>query len=517
MNLLRVILYFTAGVFVFLFFISLARRRNQLAALYSLETLVIIIYATGYAFELGSTTAEEVRFWLKLEYFGLPFIPAIWFLLTYKANSGKSPSFFFCLSVLIIPVLTVFFSATNDYHHFYYQNVSINATSEGFIAQLDKGPWYYVFVVYANLIMAITLVVYFLQWKKSGLGTGSRSFWMMAGSLFVIVFEFLYLLGFSPYNIDLTPFGFFGAALFQAVAIFRFDFLKSDALIKDIVFSGISEGILTVDANDRISDFNAACSRIFTWLSPDCIGKKLSDFKDGVALNFPSGRQRKIKISHTDGVSYFSVRMTNLVDKGKEAGKVFMFKDETALRHVMRTLYRFANYDTLTKIFNRRRLFDDAEKEISRVARYGKRISLLMLDLDYFKTVNDHYGHQAGDTVLVEVARILKKRVRASDLLGRYGGEEFMIVLVEMDPEKALLVAEDIRKSIEDLSIPLGSAVIKTSVSIGVATSDPEDRSLSLERLLTAADRALYRAKNEGRNKVVAAQDGTGAATSLSQ
>jgi diguanylate cyclase (GGDEF)-like protein len=517
MIVLRGILYLTAGVFVFLFFVSLARRRNQLAALYSLEALVIIIYATGYAFELGSATAEEVRFWLKLEYFGLPFIPAFWFLLTYKASSGKSAPFFFCFLVLVIPVLTVFFSATNDYHHFYYQNVSINATPGGFIAQLDKGPWYYVFVAYSNLIMAITLVVYFLQWRKSGLGTGNRSFWMMAGSLFVIFFEFLYLFGFSPYDIDLTPFGLFGAALFQAVAIFRFDFLKSDALIKDIVFSGISEGILTVDAKGRISDFNAACARIFSWLSPDCIGKKLADFKDGAALSFPSGRQREIKISRGEGVSYFSVRMTNLVDKGKEAGKVFMFKDETALRRVMKTLYRFANYDTLTKIFNRRRLFDDAEKEISRVVRYGKRVSLLMLDLDYFKTINDRYGHQAGDSVLIEVARVLKKRVRTSDLLGRYGGEEFMIVLLEMDPEKALMVAEDIRKCIEDLSIPFGNALIKTSVSIGVATSDPADKNLSMERLLMIADRALYRAKNEGRNKVVAEQDETGAATSPSQ
>ena len=475
------------------------------------------MYAIGYAFELGSTGVEEVRFWLKFEYFGLPFIPAIWFLLTYKASSGKSPPFFFSLAVLAIPVLTLFFSATNDYHHFYYRNVSINATPGGFIAQLDKGPWYYVFVVYSNLIMAITLVVYFLQWKRSGQGTKSRSFWMMAGSLFVIIFELLYLFGFSPYNIDLTAFGLFGASLFQAVAIFRFDFLKSDALVKDIVFSGISEGILTVDVKGRISDFNAAGAKIFPWLSPDCIGKKLVDFKDGGALDFSAGRRREIKISRDGKTSYFNVRVTDLDDKGKNVGKVYMFKDVTTLRRVLRTLYRFANYDALTRVFNRRRLFDDAEKEVSRSVRYGQRVSLLMLDLDHFKTVNDVYGHQAGDAVLAEVAQVLKKRIRASDILGRYGGEEFMIILVEMDPGKAFLVAEDIRKSIESLSVQAGSAVIKTSVSIGVATSDPGDKYLSLERLLTAADRALYTAKGEGRNKVIAAQAEAGAALDLFQ
>ncbi|HWP67960.1 MAG TPA: histidine kinase N-terminal 7TM domain-containing protein, partial [Rectinemataceae bacterium] len=430
MIVLRSILYFTAAVFVFLFFFSFARRRNQLATLFSLEALAVIVYAVGYAFELGSTSAEEVRFWLKFEYFGLPFIPAFWFLLTYKANSGKSPPFYFCLAVLAIPALTLFFSATNDYHHFHYRNVSINATPGGFVAQLDKGPWYYVFVVYSNLIMAVTLVVFFLQWKKSGLGRESRSFWMMLGSLLVIVFELLYLFGFSPYNIDLTALGLFGAALFQAVAIFRFDFLKSDAIVKDIVFSGISEGILTVDAKGRISDFNAAGAKIFPWLSPDCIGKKLADFKDGSMLDFRAGGRRDIKISRDEKTRYFSVRATDLVDKGKNAGKVYMFKDVTTRRRVMRTLYRFANYDTLTKVFNRRRLFDDAEREIARIARYGQRVALLMLDLDHFKVVNDQYGHQAGDAVLVEVSRVLKKRIRAADILGRYGGEEFLILLV---------------------------------------------------------------------------------------
>ena len=517
MIILRSILYFTAMVFIILLFFSFARRRNQLATLFSLEALVIIVYAVGYAFELGSTDVEEVRFWLKVEYFGLPFIPALWFLLTYKANSGKSPPFFFCLATLAIPVLTLFFSATNDYHHFYYRNVSINATPGGFIAQLDKGPWYYVFVVYSNLIMAITLIVYVLQWIKSGLGTKSRSFWMMAGSLFVIVLELLYLFGFSPYDIDLTGIGLFGASLFQAVAIFRFDFLKSDALVKDIVFSGISEGILIVDANGRISDFNAAGARIFAWLSPDCIGKKLSDFKDSEAFDLCAGRRSEIKVSRGGKTNYFSVKMTDLDDEGKIVGKVYMFKDVTALRRVMKKLYRFANYDMLTKVFNRRRLFDDAEKEISRSIRYGQRISLLMLDLDYFKTVNDMHGHQAGDAVLAEVAQVLKKRVRASDIVGRYGGEEFMIVLVEMDPGRAFRVAEDIRKGVEALGVSVGGALIKTSVSVGVATSHPGDGNLSLEGLLAAADRALYRAKSEGRNRVVAAQAEAGATPELSQ
>ena len=125
-----------------------------------------------------------------------------------------------------------------------------------------------------------------------------------------------------------------------------------------------------------------------------------------------------------------------------------------------------------------------------------------MIDLDLFKDVNDLYGHQAGDAVLAEVAQTLKKRIRASDILGRYGGEEFVVVLVAMDPEKASQIAESIRESIEELRISHAGKVMKITVSIGVATSAPDAKGVSLEKLLLKADLALYRAKREGRNRV---------------
>ncbi|MCX7027865.1 MAG: GGDEF domain-containing protein [Spirochaetes bacterium] len=127
-----------------------------------------------------------------------------------------------------------------------------------------------------------------------------------------------------------------------------------------------------------------------------------------------------------------------------------------------------------------------------------------MLDLDNFKDLNDNHGHIAGDAVLIEVGKVLRKRVRVSDIVGRYGGEEFSIVLISADEGKTLIVAEDIRHSIETLDIKTGEERLSVTISIGVVASTRIDGTLSLERLLTEADRALYRAKREGRNKVCA-------------
>lgn len=504
MIFLRGLLYATAVVFCFLFFYCLAHRRNQLSPLFSLMSLAIIVYAAGYAFELGSKNVEEIKFWLKFEYFGLPFIPSFWLLFAYKFQFKREPPFHGFVIVLLIPILTIFLSATNDYHHLYYRSVSVIVANGQLYAQLDKGPWYWVFVIYSNTMIALSLVSFFKQWKSSKLGIASRSFWMMLGAAWVGLLELLYLVGLAPHNIDLTAFGFLGAALFDAVAIVRYDFLKSDELVKDIVFSGINEGILILDDEERISDYNAAGGRVFPWLNSDSIGKKLSDLPEGAALEQAVSRRKVLRLTRDGKGRYFEVKMTQLLDKKKVVGKVFMFQDVTALHRVLRKLYRLANYDTLTKIFNRRRFFDDAEKEVSRIARYGGQISLLMIDLDLFKDVNDLYGHQAGDTVLAEVAQTLKRRIRASDILGRYGGEEFVIILVAMDPGKAFQIAESIREGVEDLRISHAGKVMKITVSIGVATSAQDAQGISLEKLLLEADLALYRAKREGRNKVCA-------------
>lgn len=511
MIFLRGLLFATAVVFGFLLFYCLAHRRNQLSALFSLMAIAIIVYALGYAFELGAKDVEEIKFWLKFEYFGLPFIPSFWLLFAYKFQYNRDPPFHGFAAVLLIPILTIFFSATNEYHHLYYRSVSAISVEGKLYAQLAKGPLYWVFIAYSNGTIGLSLVSFFRQWRSSKLGMASRSFWMMLGVAWVGVLEFLYLFGFAPHNIDLTAFGFLGAAVFQAVAIVRYDFLKSDELVKDIVFSGISEGILILDAQNRISDYNAASGKVFPWLNSESVGKKLGDLPEGSALELAVSKRKMLKLRRDGKGRYIEAKMTKLLDRKKVVGEVFLFKDVTALHRILKKLYHLANYDTLTKIFNRRRFFDEAEKEVSRVQRYGGQISLLMIDLDLFKDVNDLFGHQAGDTVLAEVAQTLKKRIRTSDILGRYGGEEFVIVLVAMDSGKALQVAEDVRKSVENLRIAQAGEAIRITVSIGVATSAQDTKGLSLEKLLLEADLALYQAKREGRNRV--REGGRGGAT----
>jgi diguanylate cyclase (GGDEF)-like protein len=158
-----------------------------------------------------------------------------------------------------------------------------------------------------------------------------------------------------------------------------------------------------------------------------------------------------------------------------------------------------ATRDYLTHIFNRRTFNDLAIRELARAERNGHDTSLLMIDIDRFKLVNDTYGHPVGDEALVHLVSILKRAVRMQDLYARYGGEEFIVLLAETSSEEAFQIAERLRERIADSSLFVHNHTIKMTVSIGVAAAGKGNK-FTLEELINDADIAMYSAKNAGRN-----------------
>lgn len=161
-----------------------------------------------------------------------------------------------------------------------------------------------------------------------------------------------------------------------------------------------------------------------------------------------------------------------------------------------------ANTDALTKIANRRHFLEDLNFEISRFIRYSHPATLLLFDIDHFKKVNDTYGHQVGDDVLRTVAKTCKDMLRENDLIGRYGGEEFIVCLPETDAEQALKVAEKMRRAIEELQLQHKNDYFSITISIGVAPLLMND-TISEASIISHADQALFQAKSNGRNQVV--------------
>jgi two-component system cell cycle response regulator len=163
-------------------------------------------------------------------------------------------------------------------------------------------------------------------------------------------------------------------------------------------------------------------------------------------------------------------------------------------------IYRMTIIDGLTGVFNKRYFIEALGRELARAQRYNRPLSILMFDIDYFKRVNDNYGHLAGDYVLQSLARVISTRARREEIFARYGGEEFVILLPETQKEGAMELAEQLRKRVASHTFVFEAEEIPVTVSIGVSTV--VDENIQDNELIRRADEKLYLAKSEGRNCV---------------
>ena len=380
--------------FFILFIYSLTKPRNSLAAPFACMCLAISIYIIGYVFELRSDNLEQITFALKAEYFGAPFMTGFWLILSYQFLHNKQTPLKISILIMTLPVITLFLSVTNEYHHLIYTNVGSFEYDGYLLSKLTEGPWYFVNIGYAYFAQLFGMTVFFRAWKIKKFQIKTQAFWMFWGSIWPGLVNLIYVMRLSPLELDLTPFGLSVSAVFFYIAIFRYGFLELQEIVKDVTFLGISEGILVIDSKNRLIDFNQASQKIFSWLGRDQIGLSIEEFSEGKMIVENSGRklfELKINLNHEE--KYYEFRKTPLRMKGADLGAVYFIQDITKQREMIQALHNIACYDSLTEIYNRRMLMEELERELEHTKRYGNCLSVLMIDIDHFKLVNDQFGH----------------------------------------------------------------------------------------------------------------------------
>jgi diguanylate cyclase (GGDEF)-like protein/PAS domain S-box-containing protein len=276
------------------------------------------------------------------------------------------------------------------------------------------------------------------------------------------------------------------------------------------------DGILVVDASNQIKTWNRRFLEM--WDIPEGV----MNARDGEAalqsvaeqLEDPVGfvqrvkelycsldeEERGVHIQMKDGRTLERYSRGLHGSEGDYWGRIWFYRDVTELQRMTEELRHMSQTDPLTGIANRRVLMKALVEEYSRAKRYGHQLSVLMLDLDHFKQVNDCYGHATGDIVLKEFVSIVKPEIRISDCFARMGGEEFAIVLPETNLNSACQFAERLRRAVANLTIDSPQGAIGITVSIGVSVLGDDDA--APDHLINRADRCLYAAKSEGRNRV---------------
>ncbi len=186
----------------------------------------------------------------------------------------------------------------------------------------------------------------------------------------------------------------------------------------------------------------------------------------------------------------------HILVSGKVDEDIFIeFYLDSYVTDLIREFKFLAEVDSLTGVYNRRKIEEVLSKEAERSKRYGNSVSLMLIDIDDFKEVNDTYGHQIGDEVLKRVARTIRQNLRRTDSVGRYGGEEFLVILPETDVQRAIKAGERIRKAVEREQFRFGSVTVSVGVTVLKNTDD-------FGTLFNRLDRAMYLAKERGKNRV---------------
>lgn len=299
---------------------------------------------------------------------------------------------------------------------------------------------------------------------------------------------------------------------------------RLDCDIYQSILDQTNDGIYFVDNQRVITYWNRGAERITGYPAAEMLKQRCSDDRlchidaEGremcsalcplgrAVTNGQSSGQFRVYLKHRDGrrlpVDVVSSPIRN--DRGRVIGAVQIFRDASIYEEEAKAselLAKLASSDSLTDLLNRRKIEMELDLEIKKSKRLGLPLSVIFCDLDYFKNVNDRFGHQVGDEVLKGVSKLLLGGLREYDRVGRYGGEEFLIMLPQTKAEIAVEIAERLRSSVESWRLIYQEQLwsFKTTLSLGVAELGPGE---TLDSLIDRADKALYRAKQSGRNAV---------------
>ncbi|NMP32146.1 diguanylate cyclase [Thalassotalea sp. M1531] len=295
------------------------------------------------------------------------------------------------------------------------------------------------------------------------------------------------------------------------------DQLNSGILLLDLQLNIVSwNRFLAVHVNQKLEDVKGKLIfDVFPELPQRWFERKVASVIQLGTPTYCSWEQRHhlFELPHTRPIttdSHFMAQNCSFLpyeQEGKLVGICVLIEDVTdvchyqsQLKETMKQLELANRIDGLTRIYNRKYWEEALGKEFARAQRYTSELSLIMFDLDHFKKLNDNYGHQCGDLVLIETASRVSSLLRDADVFGRYGGEEFGIVLPQTDQIGALEVAERVRAAISNSPIIFEGKKISFSASVGLATLNSEHK--RYEDLISETDSALYRAKSSGRDQI---------------
>ena len=489
--------------------LALVWRRGQLAERPALSLLIVatFVYVFGYGLGLAGTELAWKLAAEAMQYLGIVFVPSLLLLVVGSYAFGTVLGGRVARMVLLGVSVTLYgVVLTDPLHQLVHVDPRVDRSGPLAVLAFQPGPFFYVVQAYVGASLVIANVALFRAWRRA---TGTKRVQVRTiaiASLFPWLGNIAYLAGAVPWGLDGPPFVLLPASFLIFRGVRDHALAQLRPIARELVFARISDPVLVVDGDGALVDRNDAGAAFLTDLEspavPASAARLLADLPPLASA---------VDVARLEGESELHVRnrtfSLRLVDLERSGGRLMghavVLRDVTSYERMQRSLRELATTDALTVLPNRRHFLELAEQALERSHRSGRSIGWILLDLDRFKAINDHYGHDAGDGVLRAVADAMRETIRAGDIAGRIGGEEFAVCLPDTDLAGARLLAERLRAAVASRRARVTAGSLSVTASLGVC--ETSGKNLDLDTILALADGALYRAKREGRDRVVVA------------
>lgn len=455
------------------------------------------MYSYGFTAELLSSSMDAAMLAVRIQYLALPLI--VPFSLLFVRDVYHLPRFTrlqTCM-LFVIPVTSQMSMYMYPHTNIFYENATY--VVDGVIAtvRVEPGWMYQIYSLFNYILFAVIIALSIMRLiqKWNNHSARNQGILILIAYTIPMIVSLFYIFSTGPIRYDYTPFAHSITLMLLLYALRYQNLLSVAPIARTYVIETMKDALIVCDLEFSFIDANKTAKKLFPEIKQLFPG---DPFKVGAQLS----RLDMIHVEMGNSIRIFKISKTKIAQKGAVKGLCFVLNDVTENQTLFQRLNFQANYDPLMNIYNRRRLLEIMEARLTEEGAQNFDYAVLMLDLDHFKRINDTYGHLAGDAVLNQVAACIKNSIRKNDVVGRYGGEEIVVFLNEVQREQAHAIAEKLRVEIESLEIQFQGQLIPVTVSLGVAHS-LSGKPHNLEAMLGRADDAMYVAKREGRNRVV--------------
>lgn len=454
--------------------------------------LAVALYCSGYAGELASHSVTEADFWIRLQFFGAAYLPAFIILLTLSYQRQSHPPLVVAALLMTLSSVTLVLVLGNDSHHLVYWMDGITRQNNLSLSQFRIGPAYYLHLVYLAISWVITNA---LLWRHYQRHAAYRTpiLLIIAGVTAPWLGYLINIVNYSTLPLDLSPMCFAVTSICFWIGLFRYRFTNVAPIARDHLFEALNKPLLVLNEQLQIVDFNHKALELAPALGADMIGQDVSQLPclpPGLHhLRYSQNEVELLEYRYDDRAWELAIYPLHLNQQTAQ-GYILVFQEVTARATLIETLRTQAERDTLTNLFNRRVVMEYLTLQMTS-ATAEQPLSVILFDIDHFKSINDQQGHIAGDMALCQIASLLQQTLMSTGIAGRYGGDEFLLVLPATSAEQAAHYAHELnRRSQQQLGI---------SLSLGLSQTQGGE---AAAELLQRADLALYQAKSRGRSRV---------------